>query len=76
MALRPRATAAGWGRGLEAGIQFAAATGIGVVIGYYADEWLGTGPWLLFLFLGFGFAAGLRNLLRLKPPPPGPRDPQ
>lgn len=74
MALRPRASATGWGRALEAGVQFSAAVGVGMVIGYYADRWLGTAPWLMFLFLAFGFAAGLRNLLRLTPPPRGPSD--
>jgi ATP synthase protein I len=74
VALRPRASATGWGRALEAGIQFAASIGVGMAIGYYADRWLGTGPWLLFLFLAFGFAAGLRNLLRLAPGPGGSSD--
>ncbi len=76
MALRPRPTATGWGRALGAGIEFAAAIGVGMAIGYYADRWLGTGPWLLFLFLAFGFAAGLRNLLRLAPPGGGSNEPK
>ncbi len=71
MALVPRASVGGWGRALEAGVTFAASVGIGVVIGYYADRWLGSEPWLLFACLGLGFAAGLRNLLRVQPPPPG-----
>lgn len=74
MALRPRASPTAWGRAFEAGIQFAASIGVGMAIGYYADRWLGTEPWLLFLFLAFGFAAGLRNLLRLTPPSSGSSD--
>jgi ATP synthase protein I len=35
---------------------------------YYLDRWLGTEPWLLLVFMGFGFAAGLRVLLRVVSP--------
>ncbi len=42
---------------------FAAAIVVGVVIGYGLDRWLGTGPWLTLLFLGLGFAAGIREML-------------
>ena len=37
---------------------------IGLGIGYYLDRELGTTPWLMFLFLGFGFVAGFRGVLR------------
>jgi ATP synthase protein I len=66
VALRPRPPATSLGRALGAGIEFAAAIGIGMAIGYWADSWLGTEPWLMLVFLGFGFAAGIRNLLRLQ----------
>lgn len=36
----------------------------GVLIGGFLDRKLGTGPWLLVLFLMLGFAAGLLNLIR------------
>ena len=35
---------------------------LGALIGYFADKWLGTSPWLLLVFLGFGIAAAFRNL--------------
>jgi len=35
---------------------------LGALIGYYLDQWLGTTPWLFFVFLGFGIAAAFRNL--------------
>lgn len=35
---------------------------LGALIGYYLDKWLGTSPWLLLVFLGFGIAAAFRNL--------------
>jgi ATP synthase protein I len=37
---------------------------IGLGIGYYLDKWLGTAPWLMIVWLGFGFAAGVRSLYR------------
>lgn len=47
------------------GISMVAATLIGLAMGYYLDRWLGTSPWLTMLFLGFGIAAGFRNLFVL-----------
>jgi ATP synthase protein I len=47
------------------GISMVAATVIGLAMGYYLDRWLGTSPWLTMLFLGFGIAAGFRNLFVL-----------
>jgi ATP synthase protein I len=44
------------------GLSMAFAIGIGAVIGYYLDRKFGTGPWLFFVFLGFGIAAAFRNL--------------
>ncbi len=41
---------------------------IGVVLGYYADRWLGTEPFLLFFFLIIGSIAGFRRLLRIGVP--------
>ncbi|APG28191.1 magnesium transporter [Syntrophotalea acetylenivorans] len=47
------------------GISMVAATLIGLAIGYYLDQRLGTSPWMTMLFLGFGIAAGFRNLFYL-----------
>ena len=44
--------------GLEMGI----AVAIGAGIGYLLDDWLGTTPWLLLVFLLFGVAAGFKGL--------------
>jgi ATP synthase protein I len=46
--------------GLELGLSVI----IGLLMGYYLDKWLGTGPWLMLLFLGFGLASGFRGVLR------------
>lgn len=36
---------------------------VGGAIGYFLDKWLGTSPWLLFIFLIFGFIAGIKNAI-------------
>jgi F0F1-type ATP synthase assembly protein I len=47
------------------GIAMALSIAIGALVGYYLDRWLGTGPWLSFIFLGLGIAAAFRNLFIL-----------
>ncbi len=46
------------------GLEMALSVVIGMGIGYYLDRWLGTGPWLMIVWIGFGFAAGVRSLYR------------
>lgn len=46
--------------GLELGISVI----IGMLIGMWIDRELGSTPWLMLVFLGFGFAAGFRGVLR------------
>jgi|AAFX01.1.fsa_nt_gi ATP synthase protein I len=46
------------------GISFVLAIVMGFACGYYLDRWLGTGPWLLFLFTLFGLVAGILNVYR------------
>jgi ATP synthase protein I len=41
-----------------------AAVVVGGLIGYFLDRWLHTKPWLLLLFGGIGFYAGVRDVLR------------
>ncbi len=38
--------------------------GVGGFIGWVLDRQLGTTPWLMVLFVGLGFAAGLMNVIR------------
>jgi ATP synthase protein I len=71
VALRPRPATTSWGRAFEVSLEFSFSVLIGVFAGYYLDRWLGTEPILLFVFLALGFAAGVRNLLRLRPPDEG-----
>jgi ATP synthase protein I len=46
--------------GLELGLSVI----IGLLIGYALDARLGSTPWLMLLFLGFGLIAGFRGVLR------------
>lgn len=43
---------------------FPAAVLLGYLAGWWLDGKLGTKPWLSLLFMGFGFAAALLELLR------------
>jgi ATP synthase protein I len=46
------------------GLSFVLAIVLGVAAGLWLDGKLGTSPWLFFLFLCLGFAAGVLNLYR------------
>ena len=46
------------------GLIFVLAIVMGFACGYYLDRWLGTRPWLLFLFTLFGLVAGILNVYR------------
>lgn len=46
------------------GMTLVVATVLGLGLGYYADQWLGTRPWLTLVGLVFGIAAGFLNVFR------------
>ena len=52
------------GLGFRIAVDLLAGVLVGVGMGLAFDRWLGTSPWLLLLFLVFGFAAGMTNMLR------------
>ncbi len=37
---------------------------VGTGLGYGLDKFLGTSPWILLIGMGFGFAAGIKTVLR------------
>ena len=41
-----------------------ACVAVGLALGYFADRWLGTGPWLLLIGLGCGIVAAVVNFIR------------
>ena len=47
--------------GLELGLSVL----VGLFVGQWLDRRLGTDPWMLLLFLGFGLVAGFRSVYRL-----------
>jgi ATP synthase protein I len=46
------------------GTMLFACVAVGLAAGYFADRWLGTGPWLLLVGLGFGIVAAAVNFYR------------
>jgi ATP synthase protein I len=46
------------------GLSLVLAIGMGAGAGVLLDRWLGTSPWLFFLFFVFGLAAGVLNVYR------------
>jgi ATP synthase protein I len=64
MPLLPPDQARALGAIATVGLSFVFAVVIGVFAGIWLDGKLGTSPWLFFLFLGLGFAAGVLNLYR------------
>ncbi len=47
------------------GLVMAISISLGALIGYYLDKRLHTGPWLFFIFLGFGIVAAFKNLFTM-----------
>lgn len=46
------------------GFAFVIAIALGWWVGSILDGWLGTSPWLTFVFFFFGVAAGVANVFR------------
>lgn len=46
------------------GMEMSFSVVIGAGIGWWIDEKIGTKPWMLVIWLCFGFAAGIRSLMR------------
>ncbi|MBR1948837.1 MAG: AtpZ/AtpI family protein [Alphaproteobacteria bacterium] len=51
--------------GLRIGVELFSAVIVGAGIGYLLDDFFGTKPWMLVVFLFFGGAAGILNVYRL-----------
>jgi ATP synthase protein I len=47
------------------GTMLFACVAVGLGVGYFADRWLGTQPWLLLIGLGLGIAAASVNFYRI-----------
>ena len=51
--------------GFRIGLELVVAVFVGVGLGWAFDNWLGTQPWGLIVFLLLGFAAGVVNVFRI-----------
>lgn len=63
-AKRSARPASGYGQAMKLSSEFIAGILVGGGIGWVLDEWLGTSPFGLIVFLLLGFAAGVLNVLR------------
>ena len=55
----------GVGLAFRIAVELVSALFVGAGIGWGLDEWLGTRPWLMLVFLILGSAAGMLNVYRL-----------
>ena len=51
--------------GFRIGVELFSAVAVGAALGYVADKFFGTKPWLILVFLFLGGAAGVLNVYRL-----------
>ena len=51
-------------RGFRLSTELVGAVAVGAFIGWALDRWLGISPWGMIVFLLFGFAAGVINVMR------------
>ncbi len=55
------------GIALELPFTLVGAVIVGGAIGFFLDKWLHTRPWLMVIFGGLGFFAGVREVIRRLP---------
>jgi ATP synthase protein I len=53
------------GLAFRVSVEIVSAVAVGVAIGWLADQWFGTRPWLMLVFIVLGGAAGILNVYRL-----------
>jgi len=63
-ARKSQSSSSGYAQAMKLSSEFIAGVLVGAGIGWVADEWLGTSPFGLIVFLLLGFAAGVLNVLR------------
>ena len=59
-----RGAMTGMGMAFRIGTDLLAGLVVGVLVGYFMDQWLGTRPWLMILFFFLGAFAGMWNVYR------------
>lgn len=63
-ARKSESNSSGYAQAMKLSSEFIAGVLVGAGIGWVADQWLGTTPFGLIIFLLLGFAAGVLNVLR------------
>jgi ATP synthase protein I len=53
------------GLAFRVSVEIVSAVAVGVAIGWLLDEWLGTRPWLMLVFIVLGGGAGILNVYRM-----------
>lgn len=53
-----------FGIAMRLGMEMVLSVVVALIIGWGLDEWLGTAPWLLLVFLPLGIVAGIVNVVR------------
>jgi ATP synthase protein I len=61
---QPQSQGAALGQALRLGVELVAGVAVGGLIGWTLDQWFGTAPFLMVVFLGLGAAAGILNVVR------------
>ena len=67
------------GRALKVSAELIGGVGVGSVLGWFLDKWLGTYPWLFILCFFLGTGAGMLNIVRqaqreVTPPAPSVKE--
>jgi len=60
-----RSSLTGIGLAFRVSVELVSGVAVGGGIGWALDQWLGTKPWLMMVFLLLGGAAGMLNVYRL-----------
>ncbi|MEJ8473481.1 AtpZ/AtpI family protein [Roseibium algae] len=63
-ATKSNSSTSGYGQAMKLSSEFIAGIVVGCGIGWLLDQWLGTTPFGLIVFLLLGFVAGVLNVLR------------
>ncbi|GAB2185583.1 AtpZ/AtpI family protein [Roseibium sp. LAB1] len=63
-ARKSQSSSSGYAQAMKLSSEFIAGVLVGAGIGWVADQWLGTSPFGLIVFLLLGFVAGVLNVLR------------
>lgn len=61
---KPRPDNSGFGQALKLSGEFIAGIVVGAGLGWFIDQYAGTTPWGMIVFLLLGFGAGVLNVLR------------